>query len=237
MLWDIDIDKTLRADKHSFRLQVRLATDSERLIVVGASGAGKSLLLKAIAGLLTPDTGHIRLNGRSLFDQSARINLAPQERKLAYVFQDYALFPHLTVRQNVAFALHSLWLNPPKHCRHDKVEHWLEAFGLLSIAEQLPSEISGGQRQRTALARALVTEPQALLLDEPFSALDPALRTHMRQELNQLLEKLRIPLLLITHDLEDAKIIGGQLVRLDNGAIDPRANELDLASTVASGFF
>ena len=224
-MWDIAIEKTLRSDAHHFSLNIRLHSASDKLIIIGPSGSGKSLMLKAIAGLLTPERGHIRLHNRCLFDHQQGINLSPQQRNLAYVFQDYALFPHLTVRQNIAFALHKGWLNPTKIFQHEKVSHWLEKFSLNQIAEQLPSEISGGQRQRTALARALVTEPQALLLDEPFSALDPALRAHMRQELFQLQQQLNIPLLLITHDLEDAKALQGELVHINHGEIytDERA--------------
>lgn len=224
-MWDIAIEKTLRSAAHHFSLNIRLRSASDKLIIIGPSGSGKSLMMKAIAGLLTPELGHIRLHNRCLFDRQQGINLSPQQRNLAYVFQDYALFPHLTVRQNIAFALHKGWFNPAKKIQHDKVSQWLENFGLNQIAEQLPNEISGGQRQRTALARALVTEPQALLLDEPFSALDPALRAHMRQELFQLQQQLNIPLLLITHDLEDAKALQGELVHINHGEIytDERA--------------
>ena len=137
--------------------------------------------------MLTPDAGHIRLEGDTLYDASSQICLPPQARRLAYVFQDYALFPHLTVYQNVAFSLRHGWRNPPSHPErnqwHPSVARWLDAFGLASLASQYPADLSGGQRQRTALARALVTEPRALLLDEPFSALDPHLRATMRQEL------------------------------------------------------
>ena len=220
MQLDLDICATLRSGKRSFSLRVRCVSDSQRIVIYGPSGAGKSLTLKAIAGLVTPDSGHIRLNGRTLFDAGAGVNLAPQARKVAYLFQDYALFPHLTVRQNIGFGLARGWLNPRRGARHDKVDYWLETFGLQELAHQLPEELSGGQRQRTALARALVAEPSALLLDEPFAALDPALRVTMRAELDQLQRRLGVPMILITHDPDDARLLGEHVLTLRDGMID-----------------
>ncbi|WP_317203292.1 ATP-binding cassette domain-containing protein [Janthinobacterium sp.] len=220
MQLDLDISATLRSGKRSFSLRVRCQSDSQRIVIYGPSGAGKSLTLKAIAGLLTPDSGHIRLNGRTLFDAAAGINLAPQARRLAYLFQDYALFPHLTVRQNIGFGLARGWFNPRRGARHAQVDYWLEAFGLSELAQQLPEELSGGQRQRAALARALVAAPAALLLDEPFAALDPALRVLMRAELDQLQRRLDVPMILITHDPEDARLLGEHVLQLRDGQID-----------------
>ncbi|KHO66189.1 sulfate/molybdate ABC transporter ATP-binding protein [Pseudomonas flexibilis] len=220
MQLDLDIRKTLRAADRRFDLEVGLRSDSQRLVILGPSGSGKSLLLKAIAGLMRPDQGHIRLGGTTLFDQAARIDLPPQRREVAYLFQDYALFPHLNVRQNIAFGLRRGLLNPRPRNREPAVEHWLDAFQLRAVAEQLPAQLSGGQRQRTALARALVAEPRALLLDEPFSALDPLLRAHMRRELDELQRRLRVPMLLITHDPEDAEVFGDQVLYLREGLIE-----------------
>lgn len=220
MQLDLDIRATLRSGKRSFDLHVQCTSDSQRIAVYGPSGAGKSMTLKAIAGLFTPDAGHIRLNGRTLFDSAAGINLAPQQRNVAYLFQDYALFPHLTVRQNVGFGLARGWFNPRARDRLAKVEHWLDAFGLQELAHQYPDELSGGQRQRVALARALVAEPAALLLDEPFAALDPALRVTMRLELSQWQEQLGVPMILITHDPEDARVLGEHVLYLRDGRID-----------------
>ncbi|MHB0765142.1 ABC transporter ATP-binding protein [Stutzerimonas sp. NM35] len=227
MLFDIDISKTLRSGKRVFQLQLGFQTSSQRLVVLGPSGSGKSLLLKAIAGLMRPDHGHIRLDGTPLFDAAAKIDLAPQQRKMAYLFQDYALFPHLSVRQNIAFGLTHGLLNPRSDRYHETVEHWLETFHLQPVADQLPEELSGGQRQRTALARALVAKPKALLLDEPFSALDSALRSHMRRELDELQRRLQVPMLLITHDQEDAEVFGDQVLHLRDGTLDiPEASPL-----------
>lgn len=224
MQLDLDIRATLRSGKRSFDLHVQCTSASQRIAVYGPSGAGKSMTLKAIAGLFTPDAGHIRLNGRTLFDSKAGINLAPQQRNVAYLFQDYALFPHLTVRQNVGFGLARGWFNPRVREKLAKVEHWLGAFGLQELAHQYPDELSGGQRQRVALARALVAEPAALLLDEPFAALDPALRVSMRLELSQWQQRLGVPMILITHDPEDARILGEHVLYLRDGRIDTVAD-------------
>ncbi len=220
MLLDLDIRKTLIAGKQSFSLDVRLKTDSQRIVILGPSGSGKSLTLKAIAGLLRPDAGHVRIDGHTLFDAAEGIDLPPQRRELAYVFQDYALFPHLTVRQNIAFPLSKGWFNPRRHQRRAQAEHWCEAFQLGQVADQYPHELSGGQKQRTALARALVTQPRALLLDEPFAALDPALRALMRTELKALQHRLQVPMVLITHDPEDAAVFGDHVVDLREGRIE-----------------
>ncbi|MET3130262.1 molybdate transport system ATP-binding protein [Oxalobacteraceae bacterium GrIS 1.11] len=220
MQLDLDIHTTVRSSKRSFTLRVQCASDSRRIVIYGPSGAGKSLTLKAIAGLLTPERGHIRLQGRTLFDRAAGIDLAPQARNVAYLFQDYALFPHLTVRQNVGFGLARGWLNPRRSAREASVEHWLEVFDLRELAQQLPQDLSGGQRQRTALARALVAQPSALLLDEPFAALDPALRVAMRAELDQLQRRLAVPMILITHDMDDAAALGEHVLYLRDGRLD-----------------
>lgn len=220
MLLDIDIAKTLTSRNRSFELKLGFRSSSQRLVILGPSGSGKSLLLKSVAGLMRPDRGHIRLDGTTLFDTTAKINLAPQQRKMAYVFQDYALFPHLSVRQNIAFGLNHGLFNPRASQHNDKVDYWLDAFQLRPVADQLPEELSGGQRQRTALARALVAEPRALLLDEPFSALDSMLRSHMRRELDELQRRLQVPMLLITHDREDAEVFGDQVLHINEGRLD-----------------
>ena len=223
MQLDIDIRKTLYSGQRAFQLQVSFQSASQRIVILGPSGSGKSLTLKAIAGLMRPDDGHIRLDGNTLFDRAAGIDRAPQARRVAYVFQDYALFPHLNVRQNIGFGLTRGWFNPRANEHHAVVEYWLDAFHLRPLAHQLPSELSGGQRQRTALARALVANPQALLLDEPFAALDPRLRTQMRRKLDELQRRLQVPMILVTHDPEDAEVFGEQVLYLRDGAIEAEA--------------
>ena len=228
MKLDLHIRKTLGGNRKArgsqqgsstFELNVELQSSATRMVIVGPSGSGKSLTLQAIAGLLRPDQGHIHLDGEVLFDADRDIHQAPQARRMAYLFQDHALFPHLTVRQNIGFALRRGWLNPGRHHTHERVERWLDAFELRPQADQYPAELSGGQRQRTALARALVTEPRALLLDEPFSALDPALRSTMRHELLALQRQLQVPMIVITHDPEDAALLGQHVVQLRGGQV------------------
>ena len=163
MIWDIELGKLLRHGSSSFELDLRIASDAPRLVLFGPSGAGKTQALKMLTGLVRPDRGRVCIAGRTLFDSRAGIDLSPQARRLAYVFQDYALFPHLTVRQNIAFARRSGWLNPPRHIDDAAVDRWIEAFHLQAVTALFPQQISGGQRQRTALARALVSEPTALL--------------------------------------------------------------------------
>jgi len=232
---EIDIRKTLRSGKRSFHLDVRLHSTSRRIVIYGPSGSGKSLTLKAVAGLMRPDSGHIRLGGAMLFDSRTGADLAPQARRVAYLFQDYALFPHLTVRQNIGFGLAGGWLNPRENLCHEAVDYWLDAFHLEHLAHQFPAELSGGQRQRTALARALVARPQALLLDEPFAALDPALRVRMRGELDELQRRLEVPMVLITHDEDDVAAFGDHVHCLRDGQIaDLEAAGLEALSHEAS---
>ena len=226
MFLDLDISKTMRSGKREFHLSLNYASSNDRLVILGPSGSGKSLLLQMIAGLLKPDSGYLKLAGRTLFDHKQRINLTPQQRQVAFLFQNYALFPHLSVRQNVAFSLRSGLFNPSSRIVNKTVDYWLDNFGLEPVQHQRPHELSGGQRQRTALARALVTEPRALLLDEPFSALDPDLRIHMRKELRELQERLAVPLILITHDVEDVKAFSDETLCLKDGQIDVQRQQI-----------
>ncbi|WP_342117397.1 ATP-binding cassette domain-containing protein [Pseudoduganella sp. OTU4001] len=215
----VDIRKTLRAGARCFQLDAQFQSASKRVVIYGASGAGKSQMLKAIAGLSRPDSGVIELDGRRLFDSGAGVNVPAQRRRVGYLFQDYALFPHLNVRQNISFGLQRGWFNPSPRGEPEAVRYWLEAFGLAEVAHQRPAELSGGQRQRVALARAVVSEPAALLLDEPFAALDPALRVRMRSELDALQRRLDIPMLLITHDPDDAATFGGHVLTMADGRV------------------
>ena len=219
MIWDFALDKRLQHQQRRFDLQMRCRSDAHRLVLFGPSGAGKTLALKMIAGLLDPDRGHARIGGETLFDSAAGVDLSPQARRLAYVFQDYALFPHLTVRQNMAFALRTGWRNPPRHAAHAPVDRWLQAFSLESVEHFYPHQLSGGQKQRTALARALVAQPRALLLDEPFAALDKSLRSKLRDELVALQTELGIPMLLITHDEDDVACLAQEVVYVAAGQV------------------
>ena len=219
---DLVVQKTLASAARMFSLDVAVRSESRRVVLYGPSGAGKSLTLRAIAGLMTPQRGRIALNGRTLFDHTEGINLSAQERRVGYLFQDYALFNHLSVAQNIAFGLKRGWFNPPRriHRMHDpRVQQWIDTFELGAVAANYPTQISGGQRQRVALARALIAEPSMLLLDEPFAALDPALRTRMRSELSALQARLNVPMLMITHDPADVEIFGDHVFELRDGRV------------------
>jgi molybdate transport system ATP-binding protein len=199
----IEIEKRLNGKRRSFALSAAFATEAARVVLFGPSGSGKSLTLRAVAGLLRPDSGRISIDGRVLFDSRAGIDVPVRRRQVGFVFQDYALFPHLTVRQNASFGVRGLFGGPTPTMRR-RVDEILELFGLEKLAYALPPELSGGQRQRVALARAVAPGPSMLLLDEPFSALDLPLRARLREEVKDLLERLGIPLILVTHDPDEA---------------------------------
>jgi molybdate transport system ATP-binding protein len=197
----VDIAVPLR----SFDLRVTLEVGRETLAVVGPSGAGKTTLLRAIAGLARPSQGSIRLGKATWFDGAT--DLPPEQRSVGLVFQDYALFPHLTVEQNVAYG------------GSNGVADLLGSFGLAHLARERPDRLSGGERQRVALARALARGPRVLLLDEPLSALDTGTRRQVRSELAELLDEIRLPTLLVTHDEEDAAVLANRTAHLAAGAL------------------
>ena len=186
------------------------------MALFGPSGAGKSMTLQIIAGLVKPDEGCISLNGRVVFDSARRVNLLPQQRRAGYVMQDYTLFPHLSVGQNIAYGLRK---NGSKRQIQRAVDEMLELIQLPGFAHHRPAELSGGQQQRVALARALVTNPAVLLLDEPFSALDGPTRTQLRADLRQILAQINIPTLLVTHDLAEANLLADRIAVYNTGKI------------------
>ncbi len=199
---DVDLRLTVADGHRRFDLAARFATDVPFAALYGPSGSGKSLTFQALAGLVPARAGHVRLDGRTLYDSAAGIDVAPSARRIGYLFQNYALFPHLSVRDNVGFGLVS-WRRRLSQAERDQVQALLEAFGLAGLAESRPRTLSGGQQQRVALARALACKPQVLLLDEPFAALNPMLRHALRNELAQVRARWGIPALMITHDIED----------------------------------
>lgn len=223
------IDVHLQAevgDRHRrFRLQMSFATEAPVVALFGPSGAGKSLTLQAIAGLLRPQAGHVRVAGRTLFDSRAGLDLPPEARGVGCVFQHYALFPHLNVRQNVGFGLGS-WRQRPSRALRERVDALLESFGLLPLASSRPETLSGGQKQRVALARALACEPRLLLLDEPFAALNPLLREQLRAELLDCVRRWQVPALLITHDVDDVLALANQACCVEAGRVT-RVIDLD----------
>jgi molybdate transport system ATP-binding protein len=199
----------------NFTLDISLNVGCELAVLLGRSGAGKSVTLRAVAGLMTPDTGHIALNGRALFDSDAHINLPPQARRIGYVPQSYALFPHMSAEQNIAYALKGL----PRDEAERRVAEMVSLVGLMGMAERRPDQLSGGQQQRVALARALARQPDALLLDEPLSALDAPTRADLRRNLRQLQARFQIPVLFVTHDLAEAYFMADRLAVYGEGRI------------------
>jgi len=184
----------------------------------GPSGVGKTTLLLAVAGLFQPDSGRITLGERVLFDGETRIDLPPEARRTALMFQSLALFPHLTALQNAAYGLpRSL---PPMAAKQ-RARDWLERMRVLHVADRKPRTLSGGEAQRVALARALAMEPKALLLDEPFTALDEDLRRDLGNDLRALVSELSIPALLVTHDRTEAARLADRVLRLRAGRVDP----------------
>ena len=217
---DISIRKKITGRQGGFALDLAFVSRTPRIVIQGPSGAGKSMTLRALAGLMRPDEGHIVLNGQTLYDHARGICQTPQQRQVSYLFQDYALFPHLTVRQNVAFSLVRGLLNPGRQALREETTYWLDKMHMSAYADRYPAQLSGGQKQRVALARALAHHPRILLLDEPFSALDTGLRQHLRQEISQLQAQLDIPLILVTHDASDVAVFGDQVLTLHEGRLN-----------------
>ena len=208
----VDIHKDLGV----FRLDVSFETDSGQLTgLLGASGCGKSMTLRCIAGIEKPDRGQIVLDGRVLFDSEARINLPPQKRRVGYLFQNYALFPHMTVAQNIAVGVRG------KKARQETVARLARTLYLEGQEGKYPRQLSGGQQQRVALARILANEPRALLLDEPFSALDSYLKWQVELELMDLLGKFQGPVLFVTHSRDEVRRLCSQVCVLDQGRFQP----------------
>lgn len=206
MSLQVDIKKRWKG----FSLQVRFETGEGLLGILGASGCGKSMTLKSIAGIVTPDEGRILLNGRTLFDSEKKINLKPRDRKVGYLFQDYALFPNMTVRQNISCAVRGKE-------KEKLAEEQIHNFRLEGLEEQYPHQLSGGQKQRTALARMMANEPEALLLDEPFSALDYYLKEQLQVQMLDFLKGCKKDMILVTHNRDEVYRLCGNLLIMDEG--------------------
>ena len=211
MALTVDMEKRLG----DFHLQAKFQAGDEALALLGASGCGKSVTLKCIAGILRPDRGYIELDGKVLFDSSAGINLPPQQRGVGYLFQQYALFPHMTVAQNIAAALH----RQPKKNRAETARRLLNTFHLAGLGQHYPAQLSGGQQQRVALVRILASKPQAILLDEPFSALDSSLKLQLELELESMLEGFGGTVLWVSHDRAEVERHCRQVAVIDHGLV------------------
>jgi molybdate transport system ATP-binding protein len=193
------------------------AADGETVVLMGSNGSGKTTVLNLVAGLVAPDEGLVAVGGRTLFDSSAGIDVPPEQRNAGYVFQQYALFPHMTVRENVAFGLRMR--RTPGDEAVARIREELEALGLWELRDARAAKLSGGQRQRVALARSLVIRPALLLLDEPLSALDARTHGAMREVLRERIKKRRIPAILVLHGLRDALELGDKIYVLDRGQV------------------
>jgi len=211
------IEVSARKALREFALEVDLRFVPGVTVLAGPSGSGKSTVLRLIAGLTRPDSGRIALDGRTL--QDGRVSVPPFRREVAYVFQEYALFPHLDVTDNVAFGLCARGVAREPSRR--RAGEWLERLGISALAAARPGALSGGERQRVALARALAWTPRAVLLDEPFAALDEATRTHVREQLHATVATLDVPVVLVTHDETDIALFSAPVVRLERGRVAP----------------
>ena len=207
----------IRKSYPDFELAVEFSNTAGTLGLLGASGSGKSMTLRTIAGLETPDSGRVTINNRVLFDSAKGISVPAAERRIGIVFQDYALFPHMTVRENIAFGL-----------RARSVEEWARLVNVDAMLARYPDELSGGQQQRVALVRALAMEPAALLLDEPFAALDPHLRRRMEEQLRELLNGYGGAAVFVTHDRNEAYRLCDELVVLSRGRVEAAGPKREL---------
>jgi molybdate transport system ATP-binding protein len=208
----IDVRKEMTTTEGKNMLNIRREiSGGDFICLVGHSGSGKTTLLRILSGLLTPDEGVIRVGGKTWFDSTARINLKPQQRSIAYMFQDLALFPNMTVAQNIGYAQRA---HNPTH-----INELLDIFGMKGLATQKPGKLSGGQKQRVALARALASCPQILLLDEPLSSIDQEMREALQSEILKAHEYLNSTSIMVTHDLPEARRMANEIIKIKNGLI------------------
>lgn len=210
------LDVKIQKSYPSFDLDISFQAEPGVTGILGPSGCGKSMTLQSLAGIIRPDRGKISMDKQTWFDNSDRTFWKPQKRKVGYLFQNYALFPHLTVEQNIAYGLKGL----PKHEIDERVKRWLGIIQLDSFKSRYPGKLSGGQQQRVALARSMITEPQLLLLDEPFSALDQHISHTLEEDLRQLIDEVfHGVVLLVTHNIEEAYRMCDSIMLLNNGEV------------------
>jgi molybdate transport system ATP-binding protein len=211
----------------SFHLDMRFSSESGKTtVILGESGSGKSTVLRLLAGLLKPDEGHFVLDDETYVDTAQHFEVPPQERPIGYVFQEYVLFPHLSVFDNVAFGLRMQRIS--RQVIRQSVGEALEQVHLVGYDDRRPSQLSGGQQQRVAIARALALKPQLLLLDESLAALDIQTRREVEQELRQILSKLQLTTVMVSHQYIDALLFGHQIIVLDHGKVIQQGSHLDL---------
>ncbi len=216
-----------------FGLDVEISVEpGERLAIVGPSGAGKTTVLRLIAGLLTPDSGRVALGKRAWLDTERGVDLPPERRRCGYLFQDYALFPQMSSWRNVAYGMSGV----PRRARRRMALELLDRFDAAPLADARPASLSGGERQRVALARTLAAEPRIILLDEPLSALDVATRSRSLRELDALLTQLDVPVVIVTHAFDDAAVLGTGVGVLDRGRIVQTGSAAQISAQPQSRF-
>jgi len=210
------LEATVKKVLRDFTLDVKIrAGRGEIVVIMGENGAGKSTTLNLISGLVTPDTGSIRLNGTHVFDAGTGIEVPVEDRRIGYVFQNSAVFPHLTVYENIAFGLRAMHLN--HETMVERAGHWIKKMDLVNISAIRAGSLSGGQRQRVALARALAISPALLMLDEPFAALDVQSTVSVKDAICRCVAELEIPCLAVTHRIVDACDVGDRICVLSQG--------------------
>jgi molybdate transport system ATP-binding protein len=226
---DVHLERSQRQSP-KFALDVVLELSPGVTVIFGPSGAGKSTLLDCVAGLLKPQKGKITIGRETMFDADTNIDIRAEHRHIGYVFQSLALFPHLSVLQNVTYGLASL----PSEQQNDRASEILSAFHIDTLRSRKPGELSGGEQQRVALARSLVTQPRVLLLDEPMTGLDAELKASITQDLLHWNDKHKIPILYVTHSKEEAAALGGRLVFLRNGKVVEQPETITSAAQTRS---
>jgi molybdate transport system ATP-binding protein len=227
---DRGLDASIVASRGGFDLAIDLAVEPGRtLALLGPNGAGKSMTIQCLAGLVAIEAGHIRVDGRVLDDPNLDEWMPTESRRVGVVFQDYLLFPHLTVRDNVAFGPRSTGLPRPQ--ARERASAWLDRLGIASLADRQPGQLSGGQAQRVALARALAAEPAMLLLDEPLAALDAEVRDDVRVELGEHLAEFEGVTIVVTHSLADVEALAVDVVVLERGTVTQRATATELVAS------
>ena len=226
----VNIEKNFR----DFSLKVDFEGSSAAIGLLGASGSGKSMTLRCIAGIETPDKGRIVINGKTVFDSEKGINLKPQKRRIGYLFQNYALFRYMTVYDNVAFGLKVQKVD--KKTIDTRVRELVKLVGLEGLEKRYPSQLSGGQRQRVAFARALAPNPQVLLLDEPFAAIDAKIRQELRSWLKEMIEKLGITSIFVTHDQDEAIEVADEIIITNAGRIEQKGTPVEVYRNPETAF-